>query len=157
LSKLLDDIKRAAEARWRVEQTRAPDPTHSGFDEEKRGQSAFNGQTETDPTQQALAWLQAVRAARELSKREDVHRRRARWLPAAAAFGTALAIGIGIGRLLGTGSEPAAIPAPHPAAQMRPGPSLQLRLDTDLEQFGRRARVSAPGRGADGKPSRKTE
>ena len=157
MSKLLDDLKRAAEARWRVEQTRAPDPAHPGFDENKHDKSALRGREEADPTQQALAWLQSVRAARELSKRDDARTERARWLLATAASGIALTIGIGIGSLVGKSSEPAAVSPLQPAAQMQPGPPLQLRLDTDLEQFGRRAGATAPGRGAKGKQSQETE
>jgi len=157
LSKLLDDLKHAAEARWGPEQTRAPDRAHSGVDEDKRSKSALYEQVEADPTRQALAWLQAVRAARELARRDNARRGLARWLPATAATGIALAIGIGIGSLLGTSSEPAAVPALQPAAQRQPGPHLELRLDTDLEQFGRWASATAPGHGAEGKSSRKTE
>lgn len=149
MSKLLDDIERAAEARRRLEQTQASDRAHAGRDEEKPGKSALHGQSEADPTHQGLAWQQAERVAREYSTREAVRTRRARWLLAAAAFGAALAIGIAIGSLLETGSEPAAVPALQPTAQMRPGPPLHLRLETDLEQFGRRVSATAPGRGAD--------
>lgn len=147
MSKLLDDIKRAAEARRKLEQTRAPDPTHSGFDDERPGKTALHGKAEAESTQRFLAWRQAERAARELSTREAARTWRFRWLPAAAASGTALAIGVGIGSLLKTGSEPAPVPAVQPAVQMRPGPPLQLRLETHVERFGRRASATALERG----------
>jgi len=149
LSKLLDDIKRAAEARRKLEQSRSPDRTPSGFDEEKLGKSALHGQAEADPTQQGFVRLQAVLAARELSMRDAARTRRAGWWPAAAAFGAALAIGVGVGRLLETSSESAAVPVMQPAAQMQRGPPLELRLETDFDQFGRRASAADPGRGAE--------
>jgi len=145
MSKLLDDIKRAGEARRKLEQSQPPDRIHSRFNEEKPGKSALRGQAEADPTQQGLVWLRAVLAARELSTREATRTRRARWLLAAAAFSAAVALGIGVGRLLETISEPAAVPIMQPAAQMRRGPPLELRLETDFEQFGRRVSASTPG------------
>lgn len=149
MSKLLDDIKRAAEARRKFEQTRAPDRTHSGFNDERSGKCALLGQAEADSTQQFLAWRQAERAARDLSSRSAARTGRGRWLPAAALLGTALAIGIWIGGLRETGSEPAGAPALQPVAQMQSGPPLQLRLETDLEQFARRFSATTPERSTD--------
>lgn len=145
MSKLLDDIKRAAEARQRLEHPRAPSPIYSGGQKNETGSSALCEKAEVDSADQFLAWRNAERAARELSARERTLTRRVPWLPAAATLVAALAIGIGIGSLLEIGSAPDEITAQHPADQLRSGPPLRLRLETDLERFGRRASARASG------------
>ena len=145
----MDDIRRAAEARREFGQTRAPNRTHSGFNDERPGKCALLGQAEADSTQQFLAWRQAERAARNHSSRSAARSGRARWLPVAAVLGATLAVSIWIDGLRETGSEPAAAPALKPVDQMQSGPPLQLRLERDLEQFARRLGASTPERSTD--------